>query len=328
MRDLDRRQMLFATVVASASNLLSAGRSLAADLPKVGLVHPGPKSPIPSISAVVAGMAALGYEDGKTVAIEYRYAEGKLDQLPSILRNLVEQDVQVIVAVAGEALVVAAQVTKSVPIVSATAGGNFVSMGLIKNWDRPDTNVTGMNLIAEPAAAARVEILKKVLPAARIVAVLANPYPGNDELLTAMRAAALKANIKLETFDISKVDELEAAVINAKQHGADAVTSLQGPFFFFQRKLLADLCLKHKIPLAMSEALSCEAGALLQVNPDVPGCAKRSASFVDLILKGANPRDLKIERYSRYDVVFNLRTARELGISLNPDTIKGSTVIE
>ena len=143
-----------------------------------------------------------------------------------------------------------------------------------------------------------------------------------------MRAAALKANIKLETFEISKVDELEAAIVNAKQNGADAVTSLQGPFFFFQRKLLADLCLKHKIPLAMSEALSGEAGALLQVNPDVPGCAKRSASFVDLILKGANPRDLKIERYSRYDVVFNLRTAKELGISLSPDTIKGSTVIE
>ena len=328
MRGLDRRQMLVATVAVSVSNLVSAGRSLAADLPKVSLVHPGPKGPIPSISAVVAGMAALGYEDGKTVALEYRYAEGKLDQLPSILRNLVEQNVEVIVAVAGEALVAAAQVTKTVPIVSATAGGDFVRMGLIRSWDRPDTNVTGMNLIAEPAAAARVEILRKVIPAARTVVVLANPYPGNEELLTAMRAAALKANIKLETSDISKADELEAAIVSAKQNGADAVTSLQGPFFFFQRKLLADLCLKHKIPLAMSEALSGEAGALLQVNPDVPGCAKRSASFVDLILKGANPGNLKIERYSRYDVVFNLRTAKELGISLSPDTIKGSTVIE
>jgi putative ABC transport system substrate-binding protein len=273
-------------------------------------------------------MAALGYEDGKTVAIEYRYAEGKLDQLPSILRNLVEQDTKVIVAVAGEALVAAAQVTKSVPIVSATAGGDFVSMGLIKSWDRPDTNVTGMNLIADQAAAARVEILKKVLPAARTLVVLVNPYPGNDELLTAMRAVSLKANIKLETVDISKVDELEAAIVNAKRNGADAVTSLQGPFFFFQRKLLADLSLKYRIPLAMSEALSGEAGALLQVNPDVPGCAERSAGFVDLILKGATPSGLKIERYSRYDVVFNLRTARELGIKISPDTIKGSKVIE
>ena len=88
------------------------------------------------------------------------------------------------------------------------------------------------------------------------------------------------------------------------------------------------MSLKHRIPLAMSEALSGEAGALLQVNPDVPGCAERSASFVDLILKGANPRDLKIERYSRYDVVFNLRTARELGINISPDTIKGLKVIE
>jgi putative ABC transport system substrate-binding protein len=328
MRDFNRRQILFATVAASASSLISAGRPLAADLPKVGLVHPGPKGPIPSMSAVVAGMAALGYEDGKTVNLEYRYAEGKLDQLPLISRNLIEQNVKVIVAVAGEALVAAAQVTNTVPIVSATAGGDFVSMGLIKSWDRPDTNVTGMNLIADEAAAARVEILRKVLPVARTLAVLANPYPGNDELLRAMRAASLKANIKLVTFDISKVDDLEPAIVDAKRDGADAVTSLQGPFFFFQRKLLADLSLKHKIPLAMSEALAGEAGALLQVNPDVPGCAERSASFIDLILKGANPRDLKIERYSRYDVVFNLRAARELGISVSPDTIKGSKVIE
>jgi putative ABC transport system substrate-binding protein len=328
MRDLDRRQMLVAAVAASVSNFVSAGRSLAAGLPKIGLVHPGPKGPIPSVSAVVAGMAALGHEDEKTIAIEYRYGEGKPDQLPSVLRNLIEQDAKVIVAVAGEALVAAAQVTKSVPIVSATAGGDFVSMGLIKGWDRPDTNVTGMNLLADQAASARVEILARALPAARTVAVLSNPYPGNDELLAAMRAAAMKAKVKLETLDVSNTGELEAAIVKAKQNGADAVTSLQGPFFFFQRKLLAGLCLKHKIPLAMSEALSGEAGALLQVNPDVPGCAKRSASFVDLILKGANPGNLKIERYSRYDVVFNLRTAKELGISLSPDSIKGSTVIE
>lgn len=328
MRGLDRRQILVAMAAIPASNLIFALRSAAAALPRVALVHPGPKGPIPSVSAVVAAMAALGYEDGRTVALEYRYAEGKLDQLPSITGSLVEQNVSVIVAVAGEALVAAAQVTKTVPIVSATASGDFVRMGLIRSWERPGTNVTGMNLIAEPAAAARVEILAEVIPRARTVVVLVNPYPGNDGLLTAMRAAASKANIKLETFDVSRADELEAAIVSAKQNGADAVTSLQGPFFFFQRKMLADLCLKHRISLAMSEALSAEAGALLQVNPDVPGCAKRCAGFVDMILKGASPGDLKIERYSRYDVVFNLRTAKELGLSLRPDRVKGSMVIE
>lgn len=273
-------------------------------------------------------MAVLGHEDGKTVTLEYRYAEGKLDQLPSIIRDLIEQDVKVIVAVAGEPLVAAARITNTVPIVSATASGDFVSMGLIKSWDRPGTNVTGMNLIVDEAAAARVEIVRKILPVARTLAVLVNPYPGNDELLSAMRTASSKADIKLMTIEIGKVDDLEPAIVDAKRNGADVVTSLQGPFFFFQRKLLADLSLKHKIPLAMSEALAAEAGALLQVNPDVPGCARRSANFVDLILKGANPRDLGIERYSRYDVAFNLRTARELGISLSPDTIKASKVIE
>jgi putative ABC transport system substrate-binding protein len=326
---INRRHFLTTAAAASLPSTLYNQRLYGADLPKVGILHPGPKGPIPSVDAVVNGMGGFGYQDGKTVTLEYRYAGGQLDQLPVLSKDLVDQSAKVIVAVAGEALVAAAQVTKTVPIVSATAGGDFVAMGLIKSWERPGTNVTGMNLIADDAAIARVEMLKKALPTLRTVAVLANlSYPGNDELLSAMQGAARKLNVKLLVIQVSKVDDLEGAIASGKQEGADAIATLQGPFFFFQRKLLAELALKHKTPLAMSEALSAEAGAMLQVNPNVPGCANRSAIFIDKILRGENPGGLRIERYSEYDVVINLKTAKELGIGVNSDTIKAVKVIQ
>ena len=140
---------------------------------------------------------------------------------------------------------------------------------------------------------ARVEIFKKVLPNLTKLAVLANKtYPGNEHLFSVIEATAKKLNVKVQAFDVSKPEDLEGAIASAKRDGADAVSTLQGPFFFIQKKLLAELAQKHKIPLAMGEVLSAEAGVMLQVNPDIPACAARSASFVDRILKGAKPGDL------------------------------------
>jgi putative tryptophan/tyrosine transport system substrate-binding protein len=104
--------------------------------------------------------------------------------------------------------------------------------------------------------------------------------------------------------------------------------TLQGPFFFFQRKLIADLALKQKLPLAMSEALAGDAGALLQVNPDVPGCAARSATYVDRILKGAKPGDLAVERYGGKQLVINLKTAKALGMNVDASALQGAKIIE
>ena len=114
----------------------------------------------------------------------------------------------------------------------------------------------------------------------------------------------------------------------AKASGAQAVSSLQGPFFFFQRKLLGELCEKHKMPLAMSEPLSAEVGATLQVNPDIPGTAAASARYVDRILKGAIPADLPIERHPTIQIVLNLKVARALGLIVDPAIAQGGRVID
>ena len=196
------------------------------------------------MDAVVTGLADRGYVDGKTATIEYRYGENKRDMLPELVRSLIDQNVNVIIAVAGDALVEAASVTKTVPIVSATGGGDFVALGLIKDYNHPGTNVTGMNLMADRAAAARIDILKATIPQIKKISVLADlTYPGNKGLLAVMRNAAEVGNVALDTREVAKKADLEDAIISAKSDCAQAVAAIQGPFYFFLLQLLADLCL-------------------------------------------------------------------------------------
>ena len=324
----DRRMLLMTALVAAVLTAIS-DQLVAAEIPKVGILYLGSKGTTLSVDALIKAMEGFGYQDGKTVTFEYRYAEGEIDLLPALAKELVDENVTVIVAIAGESLVAAAKTTTTVPIVSASAGGDFVAMGLAKSWESPGGNVTGMNLVADDAGMARVEILKKLLPNLTKLAVLANKtYPGNEHLFSVIEATAKKLNVTVQAFDVSKPEDLEGAIASAKRDGVDAVLTLQGPFFFIHKKLLAELAQKHKIPLAMGEALSAEAGVMLQVNPDIPACAARSASFVDRILKGVKPGDLGIERFNQYQVVFNLKTAKELGISVDPDISKAAKVIQ
>lgn len=329
MRQIDRRRMLLTSLVASGAAVFSGERLSATELPKLGLIHPGPKGPIPSMDAVVAGLADRGYVHGKTVVLEYRYGENKREQLPELVRSLLDQNVNVIIAVAGDALVEAANVTKTIPVVSATAGGDFVILGLIKDYDRPGTNVTGMNLVADQAAVARIDILRATIPTMKKISVLADlAYPGNENLLAVMQSTAQAAKIELDARVVTKKEDIEDAIVGAKRDGAQAVAAIQGPFYFFQRQLLADLCLKHQIPLASSEYGSAKAGAFLQVNPDISGCARKSGGVVDAILRGARPDEIKVERWNKYDVVFSRSTMQALGIDVSADLIRESTFVD
>jgi putative ABC transport system substrate-binding protein len=209
MQNMDRRRMLLASLAASGAVSIFGESLNAAELPRLGILHPGPRGPIPSVDAVISGLRDQGCVDGKTVLLEYRYGDNKPDQLPELARDLADQNVKVIVAVAGDALLAAAKVTKTVPIVSATGGGDFVVLGLIKDYNHPGTNVTGMNLVADRASAARIEILRAVIPAIKKITVLADlAYPGNENLLAVMRSAADAAKITLDTREVVKKEDV------------------------------------------------------------------------------------------------------------------------
>ena|SRR6266850_3029770 len=323
-RSLAFRSALLVPVFSS----LFASLVAAAELPRVGVLFPGPAGPVPSIQAFTKALGDLGYRDRQEVVFEYRYADGKPERLPALAKELADLRVEVIVAVAGEALLAAKRTTSSIPIVSATGDGDFVAMGLIATWERPGGNVTGMNLSSAEAARSRVQVMKKAMPQlSRLAVIVHAPYPSSAELLAELTTSAKRLGISVHAINVSKPEDLEGAIATAKQAGAEAVSSLQGPFFFFQRKAMVELAAKYRLPLAMGEALAADAGAMIQVSPDVPGCAARAATFVDRILKGANPADLPIERFSNTQVAFNLKAARELGVSIDPAVTSGAKVI-
>jgi len=307
---------------------LKPDASGAQERPVIGVLFPGPKGSA-AIANFVKAMDALGYQDGRTISFEFRYADGKADQLPLMAKELVEQNPKLIVGFAHEAVVAAARATAAIPVVSATGDVDFLGLGLAKSLERPGGNVTGMTVSAGQAAELRVELLKKVVPGLSTVAVLIDPSnSASPRLLSMMEAAATKVAVRLQPVNVSRPEELDQVIAAAKASGANAVSSLQGPFFFFQRKLLGELSEKHRIPLAMSEPLSAEVGALLQVNPDVPGAAAASAKFVDQILKGASPANLPIERHPKIDVVINLKVAKALGLSIDHALAPGARIIE
>jgi len=168
-------------------------------------------------------------------------------------------------------VIAAAKATSTIPIVSATGDVDFVGAGLAKSLEKPGGNVTGVAISGGEAAQLRVELLKKAMPGLSTLLVLTHPSnSANQRLLGMMEDAAKQHGVKLQTASVTKPEDLEPTITAAKASGAQAVSSLQGPFFFFQRKLLGELGETHKMPLAMGEPLSAEAGALLQVNPDIP----------------------------------------------------------
>jgi len=297
------------------------------ETPKVGVLFGGPKGSA-AVTALVKSMEDLGYQDGKTVALQFRYAEGKADQLPLLAKELVEQNPRLIVGFANDAVIAAAKATSTIPIVSATGDVDFVGLGLAKSLERGG-NVTGVAISGGEAAQLRVELLKKAVPGLSMIVVITHPSnSANQRLLGMMEQAARQHGVKLQTVSVTKPEDLEGVIVAAKASGAQAVSSLQGPFFFFQRKLLGELCEKHEMALAMGEPLSAEVGALLQVNPDIPGAAAASAKYVDRILKGEMPADLPIRRHPTIQVVLNMKVARTLGLTVDPAIAKGGRIID
>lgn len=290
---------------------------------KVGLLFAGPRGS-PAVAALVDALAALGHRDGGSIALLCRYGEGQSGRLPALMRELMAEAPDVIVAVANEAVVQAASACSKIPIVSANADIDFVGLGLAKSLDKPDGNVTGVSIGAAEAAKLRIALLAKILPKlSKLTVLMHEGNPANARLLGFMEKASKPCGIELRPVMLSKPDDIEPVFLEVRSLGAQAVTSLQAPFFYFQRHALCDLCRQLRLPLALGEPFSVEAGALLEVSPDIIGAARASAHFVHRILKGARAGDLPIERQTTLQVVVNLDVARTLGLTIDPTISRG-----
>ena len=279
------------------------------------------------VEALRSGLRDHGYVEGQTIGIEYRWAQGQYEHLPALAADLVRRKVAIIVTQGTPAALAAKQATIKIPIVMAIVG-NPVETGIVTSYSRPGGNITGSSFFFPEINAKRLERLKDLVPALKRAGVVVNPgNPAMTSVLHAMDEMAKAMNVRLQQVPISALDELDAAIEQAKGQ-IEGLTVIEDGLLLANRKRIAELAIRSRLP-SVGFREYCEAGGLAAYAVDFPYIWRRGAVFVDKILKGAKPADLPIEQASKFEFIINLRTARSLGLDVPPTLLaRADEVIE
>jgi putative ABC transport system substrate-binding protein len=290
-------------------------------VPRIGFLSPVASEPAPRIEAFRQGLRERGYIEGQNIVIEYRFAEGKPDRLPILATELARLKVDVIVVVSTTGAQAAKDATKVIPVVMATSG-DPVGSGLVSSLARPGGNITGLTLVSPELSGKRLELLKEAFAKISKVAVLLNP--GNTASLVALKeteAAAEALRLRLQSFQIKGLNDLESAFSVMAKERTDALIALSDPLITFHRKRIVELTVKHRLPAMYASREVAEAGGLMSYGPHIPDLYWRAAYYVDKILKGAKPADLPVEQPTKFELVINLKTAKQIGLAIPPNVL-------
>jgi putative ABC transport system substrate-binding protein len=276
-------------------------------------------------------LSDLGWVKGRNLAIEFRSAAGKYERLPALAGELVRTNVDVIVAPTTAAALAAQKATASVPVVTIFVA-EPVGLGLVQSLARPGGNVTGTTLWAGwEIFAKQLQLLKEVVPRVSRVAVLWNPAnrPAHHLVLRSVETAARSMNIELRPHGARSPEEFDNAFAAIMQDRAGALLVISDGVFLSHRLRLAELAVKHGLPTMFAARQDLEAGGLLRYAPDLAEMVRRAATYVDRILKGANPANLPVEEPTKFELGVNLRTARALGLTIPPSMLlRADQIIE
>jgi len=273
-------------------------------------------TPEPRDEGFRQGLRDLGYIEGKNIAIEYRYARGKIEELAGFVTEMVRLKVDVIVATGTPAAQRAKQATSVIPIVIAI-GDDPVEMGLIASLAHPGGNVTGVTTLATELRGKMLELLKEVVPRLTRMAVLWSPVDPRFVLnFKESEAAARSLGLRLQSLEVRGPDELESAFRAATKERAEALIMLRAPVINAHLKSIADMAIKSRIPAIHDDSVFVEAGGLISYGTDFPHLYRRAAHYVDRILKGTKPADLPVEQPTRFELTVNLKTARQIGLTI------------
>jgi putative ABC transport system substrate-binding protein len=266
------------------------------------------------------GLRDLGYVEGKNIIIEYRYAEGKLDRLPDLAAELVRLKVDVIVTAAASGTHAAKQATSTIPIVVAGAG-DLVGQGLVASLAKPGENVTGSTTLAPDLSGKRLELLKEILPKATRVAVLLHSNPSDRDQLQETEMAARHLGVKIQPLEIKDPNDFQNVYDAIAKQRADAIIIIQGAFIQNYRRQLAELALKHRLPAMCEQAEWAQDGCVASYGPDLLYLYRRAAIFVDKLLKGTKPADIPVEQPMKFELVINLKAAKQIGLTIPPNVL-------
>jgi putative tryptophan/tyrosine transport system substrate-binding protein len=272
--------------------------------------------------AMRQGLRDFGYEDGKNIAIVYKYAEGKTDRLPNLAKELVAEKPDVIV-VGGTAVAVAAKnATNTIPIVVAGAG-DLVEAGLIKSFMYPGGNATGVARMSADFFGDRLKLIKEILPKASQVTALSNPSnPGHGRNLKDAELGARSSGLSFQSVAAKSANELDGAVGSAAKGGASALFILTDAMFNSNVTRIATLTIKHRLPAVYDRTDFVDAGGLLSYGVNLPDLSRRAAEYIHQILKGAKPGDLTLVQPTKFDLAVNLKTAQQIGVTIPPEVLR------
>ncbi len=268
------------------------------------------------------GLRDLGYVEGRTLVIEYRWAEGKYERFPALIAELVAARVEVIVTAGTPASLAVKKAAPSIPLVMV-AVGDPIGVGLAASLARPGGNSTGLTSIAPELEGKRLELLREVVPHLSHLAVLWNPdnsfHLGS---LKETRAAAQVLGIKLQPLAVRSPEEFPAAFAAILRERPGALLVLADRVFLHSRARIVDFEAKHRLPGVYAYRELVEAGGLMSFGPSYAGMHRRAAYYVDRILKGARPADLPVEQPTTFELMINLKTAKALGLTLPPSVLQ------
>jgi putative ABC transport system substrate-binding protein len=264
------------------------------------------------------GLHELGYEEGRNLAIEYRWADGHYERFPALVAELIAAKVDVIVTAGTPASLAVQKSGTTIPLVMV-AVGDPVGTGLVASLARPGGNATGLSSIAPDLEGKRLELLRDVVPNFAHVAVLWNPSnPFHTISLQHARDAAKVLHIKLLAVPVRTTEELGQGFAAILSERPDALLVLADRVFLHDRKSLMEFTLQHRLPGVYAYRELVEAGGLMSFGPDYADMHRRAATYVDKILKGAKPADLPVEQPTRFEFILNLKTAKTLGLTVSP----------
>ena len=327
---MDRRTFL-GTLVGGLAAPLAAEAQHAGKVWRIGLLSyaASDSGGVARWKAFREQLRELGYAEGQNVFFESRWGDGQVGPLRGLAAELIDAKVDILVTASSEAALAAKQATRSIPIVTAT-GGDPVKLGVVASLARPGGNVTGVFSLSNDLVGKRLEFLKQLIPrVARVTFLRHSDNRASALNLRDAESAARPLGMVVQSVGVRSPKELDAAFVAMKRARADAVIVLEATAFFPDRQRIADLALRHRLPMAAQAREYAEAGALISYGTDYLDLFRRAAMYVDKILKGAKPADLHIEQPTKFELFINLKTAKALALTIPPSLLqRADQVIE
>ena len=324
----DRRRFLTGLGLLLASPRIAHAQSTG-NVPRIGYLSYGSPGPSREIDAFRQGLRELGYIEGQTITVEYRFASGRVERYPGLAAELVRLKVDVIVAPATPQALAAKRATSSIPIVFVLVA-DAVGAGLISNFARPGGNITGLTSSSAELGGKRLQLLKQMVPKASRVAVLYNPTDRSNVLiLKQLQESVPTLGLTLQPLAVRDLRDFEDAFAAMTRDRGHAMFGTPGALTFEHRKGLVELAATHRIPAMWGHRSFVDAGGLMSYAVNLYEQNRQAAVFVDKILKGAKPGDLPVEQPTKFELIINRRPARALGLTIPPSLlVQADQVIE